>query len=423
MKQSVVEGSYAQALLKYTELGVDVEQALSRLDKVPLSLHCWQGDDVGGFEAPEAELSGGGIAVTGNYPGRARNIGELRKDLEAVCGLVPGAKRINLHAMYGDFEGQMVERDAIGAEHFQSWVDWAAEMDLGLDFNATLFSHPRAADGFTLSHRDREVREFWIAHVQRCREIGAFMGQKLGTPCVHNLWIPDGSKDLTVNRYRHRQWLLESLERIYRVDDHPRENLLDAVESKLFGLGSEAYVVGSHEFYLGFAQKFGKMVCLDMGHFHPTEQVSDKISALLPFFEEILLHVSRPLRWDSDHVVIFNDELRSLLEEVVRADALDRVHLALDFFDASINRIGAWALGARAGRKALLAALLEPITRLREYEEAGDGFARLALLEEIKTLPVGAVWDRYCAMTDVPSDGELIAAVRDYEKTVLSGRE
>jgi len=422
MDSNSVEKAYQIAKERYAELGVDVAGALKTLAGVSISLHCWQGDDVAGFETPDAVLSGGGIQVTGKYPGKARNLDELRSDLRVAFSLIPGKNRLNLHAKYGDFGGVKVERDQIGPQHFQSWVDWAREQKLGLDFNATCYSHPMADSGFTLSSKNEQIRKFWIEHVKRCREIAAWMGKELATPCVHDLWIPDGSKDLTVSRFRHRSLLMQSLDEIFAVP-FPQEYLKDAVESKLFGIGSESFVSGSHEFYLCWALKQNKMVCIDMGHYHPTESVADKISAILLFFDEILFHISRGVRWDSDHVAIFNDELRNLMEEIVRAGAVSRVHLALDFFDAELNRVGAWVIGARAALKALLFALLEPTPKLGKLEEAGNNFERLALLEEIKSLPFGAVWDYYCLSQDVPPGSDWIKDIREYELRVLSRRK
>ncbi len=411
---------FAPAAEWYAELGVDIESALRRLEGVSVSLQCWQGDDVRGFETLGEELSGG-IAVTGDHPGRARNPEELRRDMEKALSLIPGNHRVNLHAMYGEFKGKKTDRDEITSEPFASWADWAEQNGLGLDFNATLFSHEKASSGFTLSHRETAVRDFWIEHVRRCREIGAFFGRKLKKTCVHNLWIPDGSKDETVSRSAYRQRLLQSLDAIYETEFE--ENfLLDSVECKLFGLGSEAYVVGSHEFYLAWAASRKHLLCMDMGHFHPTESVADKISAVLPFVKGLLLHVSRGVRWDSDHVVILNDDLRHLMAEIVRADGLARTHLAMDFFDASINRVGAWVIGARATLKALLLALLEPVERLREMEANGDGFGRLALLEEMKSLPFGAIWAEFCKRMNVPPDESWIREIHAYERTVLSKR-
>ncbi|MDP8257574.1 MAG: L-rhamnose isomerase [Candidatus Alcyoniella australis] len=421
MNEKQVEQAFRTAQQRYSEIGVDVDAALELLSCVALSIQCWQGDDVGGFETPEAALEGGGIAVTGNHPGKARTIDELQADLERALSLVPGGHRVNLHAMYGDFRGERVDRDQIRPEHFAGWVDWAEGLGIGLDFNATCFSHPLAEGGFTLSSPDERVRRFWIEHVQRCREIGAWLGDKLDTPCVHNLWIPDGTKDLTVSRLAHRELLKTSLDEIYAVK-HPAEQLRDAVESKLFGLGSESFVVGSYDFYLAWAAANSAMLCLDMGHFHPTESVADKLSALLPFLPELLIHVSRGVRWDSDHVVLYGDELRELMLEIVRARALGRVYLALDFFDGSINRIGAWVIGARATLKALLFALLEPTDQLREIERNGELFARLGLLDEMKLMPLGAVWDYFCLKSDVPPAEQWIDSVREYERSILSQR-
>jgi len=414
--------SYSTAKEQYAALGVDTDQALDTLRNVSLSIHCWQGDDVSGFEAPDSELSGGGIMVTGNHPGRARSLAELRQDLELVYSLLPGRHRANLHAIYGDFGDQRVDRDAITPAHFQSWIDWARENGLGLDFNATCFSHPRANSGFTLSDPDRGVRDFWIEHVKRCREISAVMGRGVGRPSVHNLWIPDGSKDYPADRLAYRERLKHSLDTIFQAPQD-RAEMKDALETKLFGIGSEAYVVGSHEFYLNYAARNNVMVCFDLGHFHPTESVADKVSSVYPFTDELLLHVSRPMRWDSDHVVVLNDDIFSLCREIVRAGRLDTTYLALDFFDATINRIGAWAIGARATLKGLLAALLEPTDRLRRYEQEGKLFERLALLEELKTMPLGAVWEHYLNTHNVVSDRGLTAAVATYETDVLSKRD
>ncbi len=419
-RNSEVENAFGAARDRYARLGVDVDAALKRLEALAISLQCWQGDDVGGFEKSDTAL-GGGLAVTGNHPGKARNHDELRRDMEKALSLIPGCHRVNLHAIYGEFGGKKVDRDAIGPEHFQGWIDWARAQGIGLDFNATCFSHPKADSGFTLSSRDAATRAFWIDHVQRCRAISAHVGRELKNTCVHNLWVPDGSKDLPVDRFGHRARLRESLDEIF-AESHDRAHMVDSVESKLFGLGSEAFVVGSHEFYLGYALTKGLMVCLDTGHFHPTESVADKIPSLLQFCDELLLHVSRGVRWDSDHVVIVDDELRRLAEEIVRAQALDRVRVALDFFDGSINRIGAWVIGVRAAQRAFLMALLEPHAKLKEYEDKGELFARLGLMEEAKTLPIGAVWDYFCRTQEVPVGESWIDAVRRYEKDVLSKR-
>lgn len=421
MDSGRIEQSYELAKERYAELGVDTEKAIDELSKVSLSLHCWQGDDVGGFETPDAELSGGGIQVTGNFPGKARTADELRADLSQAYALIPGKHRLNLHAMYGEFDGKLVDRDAIGPDQFKGWVEWAKANGLKLDFNATLFSHPKAAEGFTLSHKDQAIRDFWVEHVKRCREISAYMGRELGSPCVHNLWIADGSKDMPADRLAPRVRLLDSLDRVYEDKISPDE-MKDAVECKLFGLGSESYVVGSHEFYMGYALTRDMMVCLDMGHFHPTESVADKVSSMALFFDELLLHVSRGVRWDSDHVVVLNDDIRALTEEIVRSNVLDRTHLALDFFDGSINRIGAWVIGSRATLKGLLMALLQPGNVLKDAEDQGKNFERLAIMDELKTLPAGDVWNYYCAKMGVPAGMDWIADVQKYETAVTSKR-
>jgi L-rhamnose isomerase len=413
--------AYSIAQEHYAALGVDADAALGKLAALSVSLHCWQGDDVGGFEKAGAEL-GGGLAVTGNYPGKARTLSELRQDLEQALALIPGKHRVNLHACYADLGGKKVDRNELAPAHFQSWIDWSRERGLGLDFNPTYFSHPLAADGFTLSHADKTVRKFWVEHGAACRRIGAEMGRQLGKACVTNVWIPDGYKDLPVDRKAPRERLAESLNAVFAEKIDPRHNL-DAVESKLFGIGSESYVVGSHEFYLGYAVKNQKLYCLDAGHFHPTENLADKISSVLQFVPGILLHVSRGVRWDSDHVVLFDDPTRALMEEVVRGGFLDRTHIGLDFFDASINRVAAWVIGTRSALKCLLAALLEPTEQLREREAVGDFTSRLALLEETKTLPLGAVWEEHCRRQQVPGGGQWLAAVKKYESAVLSARK
>jgi L-rhamnose isomerase len=412
--------AYLCAREAYLAAGVDTESALSTLATVPISLHCWQGDDVGGFER-SGEALGGGIAATGNYPGKARTIDELRRDLEQALSLIPGRHRVNLHACYADLGGRKVPRNEYTIEHFQSWVDWCRSHGLGLDFNPTYFSHPLAQDGFTLSHSDPKVREFWIEHGIACRRIGAEMGRQLGTPTVTNVWIPDGHKDLPVDRFAPRERLRDALDQIFAEAIDPAVHL-DAVESKLFGLGSESYVVGSHEFYLGYAASRQKVLCLDAGHFHPTENLADKISSVLLWVPRVLLHVSRGVRWDSDHVVIFDDATRALFEEIVRGGYLGRVHVGLDFFDASINRIAAWVIGTRNAQKALLSALLEPTARLRDYETNGNYTARLALLEEVKTLPLGAVWDEFCRRQNVPVGFAWFDVAARYEREVLSRR-
>jgi L-rhamnose isomerase len=412
---------YPFAQETYASLGVDTEVVLQRLATVPLSLHCWQGDDVGGFETAGAVLSGGGIQTTGNYPGKARTLDELRQDLDQALSLLPGKHRLNLHASYADFDGKKIERDEVTAAHFQSWIDWAKKRGLGLDFNPTYFSHPLANDGATLSHRDAAVRQFWIDHGIACRKIGAEMGRQLGSTTVTNVWIPDGCKDVPIDRQGPRERLETSLDAIFKENLDPQFHL-DAVESKLFGIGSESYVVGSHEFYLGYAVKHQKVYCLDAGHFHPTENLADKISSILLYVPEILLHVSRGVRWDSDHVVLLDDPTKGIMEELVRGDYLARTHIGLDYFDASINRIAAWVIGSRSALKALLLAMLEPTAKLREVEAVGDTTSRLALLEETKSLPFGIVWDEYLRRHNVPAGEAWLKQVKAYENRVLSHR-
>ena len=421
MDPSAIEKNYLQARERYAERGVDTEKALARLQTLPLSLHCWQGDDVGGFEKQAAGLEGSGLQVTGGAPGRARTVEELRADLEQALALIPGRQRVNLHAMYGEFGERPVDRDALEPEHFRGWTEWAKRHGLKLDFNATCFAHPKAASGFTLSCRENGTRRFWVDHVKCCRKIAASIGREQQASCLHNLWIPDGSKDVPTDRWGARAALLKSLDEIYEIEYSPQQ-MKDAVESKLFGLGSESFVVGSHEFYLGYALTRGKIVCLDLGHFHPTESVADKISALLPFTGEILLHVSRGVRWDSDHVVLLNDEVRELCAEIVRSQALDRIHIALDYFDASFNRVGAWVLGARSVLKGLLLALLGPADKARELDRPGKTLQRLALLEDLKALPFGPVWDAYCLRHGVPPGEDWLREVEAYERRVLSRR-
>ena len=415
-----IQTAYAAAKERYAMLGVDTDAALDTLSGISISLHCWQGDDVGGFESPDAEL-GGGLAATGNYPGKARNANELRGDLDKAYSLIPGTHRLNLHAIYAETGGRKVERNALLPEHFAAWVDWARENGHGIDFNPTCFSHPLAASGFTLASCDEGIRNFWIEHCIACRKIGAYIGRELGSPCVTNVWIPDGFKDTPVDRRTPRLLLKESLDAILAEKLDPRCNL-DSVESKLFGLGSESYVAGSHEFYLGYAVANHILLCLDSGHFHPTETISDKISAVLAFLDEILLHVSRGVRWDSDHVVILSDDLQAIAQEVVRGGFLERVHIGLDYFDASINRVAAWVIGTRNALRALLMALLEPIGPLRELEVAGDYTARLALLEGLKGLPSGAVWDCFCLQQGVPVGAGFMDEIQAYEKQELLKR-
>jgi L-rhamnose isomerase len=422
MNPKIIREAYAIAKQRYQDLGVNVEAAMETLRSIPISLHCWQADDVGGFERAGASLGGGGLAVTGNYPGKARTIAEMRQDLEKVYSLLPGNHRLSLHASYGEFGGAPVDRDAILPEHFAGWVNWAQDLGIGLDFNCTLFSHPKADDGFTLSSKDETLRAFWVEHVKRCRAISAFMGRELGSCCIHNIWIPDGMKDTPIDRIGYRRQLLKSLDEIL-ADPFPPEEMVDAVESKLFGIGSESYVVGSFEFYLSYALRRNTMLCIDAGHFHPTEVVGDKLSSLLLHLDELLLHMTRGVRWDSDHVVTLNDESLLICQEIVRCRALDRVHIGLDFFDASINRIGAYVTGTRALLKALLIALLEPVELLRGHEEQGRFYQRLALLEEMKSMPHGAVWDYYCQEMDLPTGTGLITEIEEYEYNVLSKRQ
>ncbi|MGA1997805.1 MAG: L-rhamnose isomerase [Bryobacteraceae bacterium] len=421
MKKENLNQAYRIATEQYAELGVNVESALKTLESIPISLHCWQGDDVGGFETVGALLSGGGIQATGNYPGKARTIEELRGDLEKAFSLIPGSHRLNLHASYLDNGGKHVERNEIEPRHFEGWIDWAKANHLGMDFNPTYFSHPKPADGFTLAHADPAIRQFWIEHGIACRRIGAEMGRQLGTPAVNNVWIPDGYKDVPIDRAAPRERLLESLDKTFAELIDPKF-LLDAVEAKLFGIGAESYTAGSAEFYLGYAVSRQKLLTLDAGHFHPTEVISEKISSVLLFCPGLLLHVSRPVRWDSDHVVILDDELEAIARELVRSGKLDRIHVGLDYFDASINRVAAWIIGARNMMKALLIALLEPTARLREIELAQDFTQRLALLEELKSLPWSAVWDYYCAQEGVPAGIGWFDEIRQYEKDVLSKR-
>jgi len=416
-----IKKAFEAAKEQYALIGVDVENAMKQLDAFPISLHCWQADDVGGFETPDSSLSGGGIQATGNYPGKATNIREHRMDLEKAMSLIPGKQRLNLHAIYGDFQGELVDRDQIELKHFQSWIDWAKDLGIGMDFNCSVFSHPKASDDLTLSHKNKEIRDFWIEHTLRCRAIGAEMGKQLGSPSIHNIWIQDGSKDLPVDRFTHRAILKDSLDKIF-AEKYSTDHLKDAIESKLFGIGLEAMTVGNSEFYLAYAVANQTLICLDSGHFHPTEQVGDKISSALLFVPEILLHVTRPIRWDSDHVVTLNDDTILIAQEIVRCNALDRVHMGLDFFDASINRIGAYVVGTRAAQQAMLFALLEPRDILLEYEEKGQFFERLAMLELLKTKPFGAIWDYYCMKHDVPVAQDFISNIQRYEKVVLSKR-
>jgi L-rhamnose isomerase len=413
------ERAYALARERYAELGVATDAAVAVLGGIAVSLHCWQGDDIGGFENT-GEAIGGGLAVTGNYPGKARTPDQLRRDADKALSLIPGTHRFSLHASYLEADGK-VERDEVAPEHFARWADWARDRRLGLDFNPTFFAHPLAAGGFTLAHPDEGVRRFWVRHGAACRHIGAFLGKRTGKPCVTNVWIPDGFKDTPIDRKTPRERLTASLDEVFAEPLDP-QLVRDAVESKLFGIGSESYVVGSHEFYLGYAVKNRKLLCLDAGHFHPTEGIADKVSAVLMWLPELLLHVSRGIRWDSDHVVTLTDDLQAIAQEVVRGGYLGRVDLALDFFDASINRVAAWVIGARSLLRALLAALLEPTEALRRFEQAGDFTSRLALLEELKALPAGAVWDHYCLTAGVPVGRRWLDEVKRYERDVLLTR-
>lgn len=414
-----IEQAWELAKQRFAAVGVDVDAALTRLDTLPVSMHCWQGDDVTGFENPDAVLTGG-IQATGNYPGKARNAAELRSDLELALTLIPGPKRLNLHAIYLESDTP-VARNKIEPRHFSHWVEWAKKHHLGLDFNPSCFSHPLSADGFTLSHADPKIRQFWIEHCQASRRVSAYFGEQLGSASVMNIWIPDGMKDTPIDRLAPRQRLLSALDEVISEKLNPAHHI-DAVESKLFGIGAESYTVGSNEFYMGYAASRQTALCLDAGHFHPTEVISDKISSAMLYVPRLLLHVSRPVRWDSDHVVLLDDETQAIASEIIRHNLFDRVHIGLDFFDASINRIAAWVIGTRNMKKALLRALLEPTEMLRQLELRGDYTARLALLEEQKSLPWQAVWEGYCQRNDVPVDARWLDAVREYEQQILSQR-
>ena len=416
MKEEQIKQSYQIAKERYAALGIDTDKALAQLEQTPVSLHCWQADDVVGFERNDA-LSGG-IQTTGNYPGRARNIDELRQDIDKVTSLLAGNFRLNLHETYGEFGNKFVDRDQVGVEHFQGWIEWAAEHHLKLDFNSTSFSHPKSGY-LTLSNPDKGIRDFWIEHTKRCVAIADAMGKAQNDPCIMNIWVHDGMKDLTVEKLRYRQILKNSLDEILAGK---LPHMKPCLEAKLFGIGLEAYTVGSHDFYAGYCAKNNVIYTLDTGHYEPTENVSDAVSSLLLFVPELMLHVSRPMHWDSDHVTLFDDNTRNLFSELVRADALNRAHIGLDYFDASINRIGAYIIGVRAAQKSLLQALLEPLAQLRQYEDEGRWFERLALLEEAKTLPLGAVYDYYNLTHGIPVGEDYIATVNQYEKDVLSKR-
>jgi L-rhamnose isomerase len=422
MNRKMILKAYEYARGQYAEAGVDTEAALEKLDNINISLHCWQTDDVSGFETPDAVLGGGGIQATGNYPGKSRTIEQLKADIEKVMSLLPGKQRLALHAIYGDFKGEKIDRDQIEVKHFQGWIDWAKKIGIGLDFNPTFFSHPLADDGYTLSSKNEKIRKFWVEHNKRCRKIAAEMGKQLGTSCINNIWIPDGSKDVPVDRLGHRKLLMKSLDETFSIK-YPKKHLKDSIECKLFGIGSEAMVVGSAEFYIGYGIKNNKLITLDNGHFHPTEQVADKISSLLLFVDELMLHVTRGVRWDSDHVVIYNDEIQFIAQEIVRCNALDRVNVGLDYFDASLNRIGAYVVGTRAAQLAFLNALLEPTMTLKKYEEKGKFFERLALMEIMKTKPLGAVYNYYCMKHNVPVAEDYITEIQAYEKEILKHRK
>jgi len=416
-----IEQAYRLARERYARAGVDTGRAMARLRRMAISIHCWQGDDVGGFEVGGGG-PGGGMTATGNYPGKARTPDELRSDFLMATSLVPGRHRLSLHASYGEFGSKRVDRNEIGPEHFAGWIDWAKANRIGLDFNVTCFSHPKAADGFTLSHQDKGIRKFWIEHCIACRRIGATMGRKLGSACQNNVWIPDGYKDTPADRLAPRERLIESLDAVFKAK-YSKSDLLDSVEPKLFGIGSESYVTGSHEFYLGYAVTRQVLLTLDSGHYHPTESIADKISSVLLYLPQIGLHVSRGIHWDSDHVVTLSDDLQNIAQEVVWGGQAHRVRIALDYFDASINRVAAWVIGTRNMLRALLLALLAPTERLKRFEREGDFTSRLAVMEEVKTLPFGAVWDHYCAAAGVPVGESWLAEVKKYEREVLLKRK
>ena len=413
--------TYKDAKEQYAKFGVDTEKAIQILDSIPLSMHCWQGDDVCGFETPDAGLSGDGIQATGNYPGKARNPDELRADIDEAVKYIPGKIRLNLHAIYGEFGGKKVERNKIGYENFKGWVDWCKSRKMGIDFNPTYFSHPLVKDGMTLSSPDKGVRQYWVEHGIACRKIAERIGKELGDTVITNFWMPDGMKDMPADRLAPRERMADSLDKIFKVKISKKYNK-DSFESKLFGIGSESYVVGSHEFVMGYAVKNGILITFDSGHFHPTETIADKISSALLFVPELLLHVSRGVRWDSDHVVLFDDNTTAIMQEIVRTNAIDKVHIGMDYFDASINRIFAWALGMRAARKALLYALLEPVAMMRKAENDVDFGMRLALMEESRTLPFADVWAEYCKRSGKPCGLKMFEGIKKYEQKVLSKR-
>ncbi|MCL5070322.1 MAG: L-rhamnose isomerase [Actinobacteria bacterium] len=415
--------SYEIARDKYATIGIDTDEAINKLKDIPVSIHSWQLDDVMGFEVENASLPSGGVISIGNYPGRSRNIEEYRSDLEKVLSLVPGLhKKISLQANEGDYKGRLADRNDISKNHFDSWIDWARENKAGLDVSPVFYSHKYVKDGYTLASKEKFIREYWIEYGKKNREIANYIGKKIQIPCISNLWVPDGSKDITPSRNEHRQILKQSLDEIYEAK-YPRENLIDTVESKLFGIGFEFYNVGSLEFYLAYAMSKRIGLTFDTGHLHPTEMVSDKISSVLPFLENVVLHLSRGIRWDSDHITVLTDELTAIMQEINRADAFNKVHIGTDFFDASINRIGALSLGVRAVCKALLLSLLEPVKMIKDAENSGDNFSRLALMEDLKSMPYGSVWSYYCETSSIPNDFEWIKEVLDYEKKVLANRK
>lgn len=416
MKENLITEAYRIAKERYVEYGVDTENVLRQMQDFHLSMHCWQADDVAGFESA-GELTGG-IQATGNYPGKARNIDELRQDILKAKSLIPGTHRLNLHEIYGDFKGKFVERDRVTAEYFQSWMDWGRENDTKLDFNSTSFSHPKSGS-LSLANPDKSIRKFWIDHTKCCRAIAEEMGKAQNDPCIMNIWIHDGCKDVSVNHYKYRELLKESLDEIFETQ---HANMKDCIEGKVFGIGLESFTVGSHDFYTAYAAKNNKILTIDTGHYHPTESPADKVSAVLNFVPELMLHVSRPVRWDSDHVTIMDDSTQELFCEIVRADALDRVHYGLDYFDGSINRIGAYVVGSRAAQKCMLRALLEPSSILSKYELEGRRFQVLAVMEELKSMPWNAVYDMFCMQNDVPVGDEFIADVEKYELEVTSKR-
>lgn len=420
MTSKSIQRAYTLAQERYANLGVDTDLALKTLARISISMHCWQGDDVGGFENAGGAL-GDGLAVTGNYPGKARTPDQLRADFEMATSVIPGKHRFNLHASYAEMDGKKVDRDALSAAQFRGWIAWAKQLGIGLDFNQTYFSHPMVKGGFTLTSPDKAVRKFWIAHGIRCREIGATIGKALGKTCLTNLWIPDGMKDTPADRKGPRERLVESLDAIFKKRIDPKLNV-DSVEPKLFGIGAESYTPGSHEFYLGYAVSRKTLLTLDAGHYHPTEGIADKLSSVLCYLPEIALHVSRGVRWDSDHVVTLTDDLQAIAQEIVWGGYLGRVRIGLDYFDASINRVAAWVIGTRNMSKALLLALLAPIGKLKQVELGGDYTTRLALMEDAKLLPAGAVWDQFCLQQDVPVGDAWLAEVKRYEREELAGR-